>query len=87
MHWLDLFSLFDMAIHHVPGKSNIVTDALLAFPNLDAVFGSVESSLLTKISEVQAAAYGGSWEQLNKVGSACECVLYSVMVCYAIHGV
>ena len=47
MHWLDLFSQLDMTIHYVPGKSNIVADALLYCPDLAAIIGSVESSLLT----------------------------------------
>ena len=41
-----------MSIPHVPEKSNIVADALLHCPNLAAVVGSVESSLLTWIHEV-----------------------------------
>ena len=51
MHWLDLFSQFDMTICHVPGKSNIVADALLCCPGLAAVIGSDEYSLLTWIRE------------------------------------
>ena len=46
MHWLDFFSWFDMSIHYVPGKSNVVTDALLHHSDPAAVVGSVESSLL-----------------------------------------
>ena len=38
-----------MTIHHVPGKSNVVTDALLHHPELTAVVGSVEFGLLTQI--------------------------------------
>ena len=51
MHWLDLFSQFDMTICHVPGKSNVVTDALLHHSDLAVVVGSVESGLLTRICE------------------------------------
>ena len=70
--WLDLFSQFDMTICYVPGKSNVVADALSHCPDLAVVVGSVESGLLTQIREAQAAASGDSWEQLKKVGSACE---------------
>ena len=49
MHWLDLFSQFDITIHHVPGKSNVVGDALSRCPDLAVVLGSVESGLLTRI--------------------------------------
>ena len=48
MCWLDLFSQIDMTIHHIPGKSNVVT-ALSYCVDLAVVFGSVESGLLTKI--------------------------------------
>ena len=51
MHWLDLFSQFDMTIHHVPGNSNVVADALSHHPDLTEVFGSVEFGLLTWIRE------------------------------------
>ena len=72
MRWLDLFSQFDMTIHHVPGKSNVVTDAWSHCLDLSVVFGSVESGLLTQIREAWAAASGDTWEQLKKAGSACE---------------
>ena len=36
-----------MTIRPVPGKSNVVADALLYCPDFDVVFGSVESGLLT----------------------------------------
>ena len=49
MHWLDLSSQFDIAIHRVPGKSFVVTDALSCCLDLDIVVGSVESGLLTRI--------------------------------------
>ena len=49
MHSLDLFSQYDMTIHRVPGKSNVVAGALSCQPDLDAVIGSVESGLLTRI--------------------------------------
>ena len=51
MRWLDLFSQFDMTICHVPGKSNVVADALSRCPDLAVVVGSVESGLLTRIRE------------------------------------
>ena len=51
MRWLDLFSQFNMTIHHVPGKSNVFNDALSCHPSLSAVFGSVKSSLLTHIRD------------------------------------
>ena len=51
MHWLDLFSQFDMTICHVPGKSNVVADTLSHRSDLAVVVGSVESSLLTRIRE------------------------------------
>ena len=54
------------------GKSNVVADALSCCPDLAVVIGSVESGLLTRIHEAQAAASGDSWEQLKKAGSACE---------------
>ena len=41
-------------------------------PDLAVVVGSVESGLLTRIHEAQAADSGDSWEQLKKVGSTCE---------------
>ena len=47
MRWLDLFGRSDMTKCHVPGKSNVVTDAFSHFPELAAIFGSVESSFLT----------------------------------------
>ena len=40
-----------MTICHVPGKSNIVTYALSHCPDLAAVVGLVESSLLPQIHE------------------------------------
>ena len=49
MHWLDLFSQFDITIYHVPRKSNVVTNAILCCPDLVAAVGSIESSLLTQI--------------------------------------
>ena len=49
MHWLGLFSQFDVTIHHIPGEFNIATDALSHHSDLDAVVGSVESVLLTWI--------------------------------------
>ena len=61
-----------MTICHVPGKSNVVTDALLCCPDLAVVVGAVESGLLIWSREAQAAASGDSWEQLKKAGSACE---------------
>ena len=61
-----------MTISHVSGKSNVVIDALSHCPDLAVVVGSVGSGLLTWIHEAQAAASGDSWEQLKKVGSACE---------------
>ena len=51
MHWLDLFSQFNMTIHHVPGKCNVVAGALSCHPDLAVVFGSVEFGLLTWICE------------------------------------
>jgi len=51
VRWLDLFSQFDMTIRHVPGKSNVVTDALSCRPDLAAIVGSVESGLLTRIRD------------------------------------
>ena len=51
MHWLDLFSQFYMTIHHVPGKFNVVADALSHPPDLAVVLGSFESGLLTRICE------------------------------------
>ena len=54
MQWLDLFSQFDKTIYHaprIPGKFNVVVNALLHHPDLAAVFGSVKSSLLTLICE------------------------------------
>ena len=47
MHWLDLFSQFDMTICHIPRKSNVVPDFLSCLPDLAIVVGSVESGLLT----------------------------------------
>ena len=48
---LDLFNQFNMTIHHVPGKSNVVADVLLCHHDLVAVVGSIESSLLAWIRE------------------------------------
>ena len=61
-----------MTICHVPGKFNIVADTLSCHPDLAAVVGSIESSLLTRICEALAAACSDLWEQLKKAGSACE---------------
>ena len=38
-----------MGIRHVPGKSNVVADALSCHTDLSVVVGSVESGLLTWI--------------------------------------
>ena len=51
MHWLDLFSQFDITICHVLGEFNVVNDALSCHPDLATVVGLVESSLLTQIHE------------------------------------
>ena len=51
MNWLELFSQFNITIYHIPGKSNVIVDALLCYPDLAVVIGLVESSLLTKICE------------------------------------
>ena len=40
-----------MTIYHVAGKSSVVADALLHFPDLAIVFGPVESNSLTWIHE------------------------------------
>ena len=72
MHWLDLFSQFDMTICHVPRKSSAVTDALSCHLGYAAVVISVKSSLLTQIREVQAAATGDSWKELKKLDSISE---------------
>ena len=55
---LDLFSQFDMTIHHVPGKSNVIDNALLHYPDLSAIVVSVESSSFIQICEAYAAACG-----------------------------
>ena len=47
MQWLDLFSQFDITIHYVPWKYNVVTDAMSCHPDLAVIVGSVESGLLT----------------------------------------
>ena len=49
MCWLDLFSQFDITIHHVPGEFNVVTDALSHHTDLATVVDLIESSLLTWI--------------------------------------
>ena len=51
MSLLNLFSYFDITIHHLPGKSYII-DALSHFSDLAALTVSVESSLCTQIHEV-----------------------------------
>ena len=51
MCWLDLFSQVDNTIHHVPGKSNVVTDACCIVLTFATVVGSVESILLIHISD------------------------------------
>ena len=51
MFWLNLFSQFDMIIHYIPGKSNVIFDALPCHYNLSAVVGLVESDLLAWICE------------------------------------
>ena len=65
MCWLDLLSQFDMTINHIPRKFNVVVDALLYCPDLSAVVGSIESSLLTQIRGAYAAASGDSCKQLK----------------------
>ena len=72
MHWLDLFSQFNITICHVAGKSNIVANALSHLSDLAVIVGSVEFGLLTWIREAWAAASGDLWEQLKKEGSTCE---------------
>ena len=62
MHWLDLFSQFDMTLHHIPGKSSFITNALSHCPNLAVVIESVESGLLAQTHEAYAAASSDSWE-------------------------
>ena len=62
MRWLDLFSQFDMTICYVPGKFNVVADALPHCPDLTVVVGSVESGLLTQIHKAYTAASSDSWE-------------------------
>ena len=51
MRWLDLLGCFDITICDVPGKSNVVADALVHYPGLAVVVGSGESGLLTQIHE------------------------------------
>ena len=51
MHCLDLFNQFDMTIHYIPGKSNVVTNAMSCHLDLSIVVRSVESGLLTWIGE------------------------------------
>ena len=51
MYWLDLFNKFDMIIHYVFGRSNVVADALSCCPDLVVVVGSAESGVLTQIYE------------------------------------
>ena len=51
MHWLDLFSQFDITIHYIPGKSYAVSDSLSCHLDLVVVVRSVESGLLTRIGE------------------------------------
>ena len=60
-----------MTIHHVYGKSNIVSDALLCCPDFAAIVGAAESALLTKICDAYAVAHGDSWEWLMQTGNAC----------------
>ena len=51
MFWLDLFSQFDITICYVPGKSNVVVNALSHRPDFAVVVGSIEFGLLTRIHE------------------------------------
>ena len=51
MYWLVLFSQFEMTIHHVPGKSNVIANASLYHPDLAAVVVLVESGLFTWICD------------------------------------
>ena len=51
MHWLDLFSQFDITIHHVPGNSHVVSDAFSYCLDLGVVVGPVDSGLFTRICE------------------------------------
>ena len=51
-----------MTICYIPIKSNVVTDTLSYFPELAAVIGLVESSLLIQIHQAKAAASGDLWD-------------------------
>ena len=85
MHWLDLFSQFDIIIHHVPGKFNAIADSLLCYPDLAAVVGSVESGLLAwRLGQLLLVTHRDSskkWEVLVSM------VLCSMMLCCATHEV
>ena len=73
MHWLDLFNQSNITIHYVPRKSNVVADALLHCPDLAAIVGSLESSLLAQFIRLRQLLVST--------------VLCSMMVCYATHEV
>ena len=63
MLWLDLFSQFDITIHYVPGKSNVVGDVLLCHPDLAIVFGLAESNIVTqfmKLRQLLLVTHGNS---------------------------
>ena len=87
MHWLDLFSQFDTTIHPVPVKANFFTDVLSWQPELAAVLGSVESSLLTWIIRLRQLLLMTHGKGLRKWEVLVSVFLYSVMVFCAAHEV
>ena len=58
---------------HVPGKSNVVADALYRRPDLAAAVVDTTAqgdAVLSRVRAAQAAAQGASWETITQLAHA-----------------